>query len=66
MINAKSGKTKRNALILFFLSVFCRLTLSGIPSVVSICSTVEISTSKKKGRENIALKSKLNLPNNQA
>tara|TARA_Y100000294_G_scaffold35444_1_gene31047 strand:- start:859 stop:1071 length:213 start_codon:yes stop_codon:yes gene_type:complete len=66
MIKSKRGKTKRKALILFLLSVFLKLTLSGIPSVVKICSAVEILTSKKKGRENLAPKSKLNLPNNQA
>ena len=65
-MNNKRGETKRKALILFFLSVFFKLTLSGIPSVVRICSEVEIKTSKKKGRDNLALKNKLNLPNNQA
>jgi len=35
-IKAKSGSTKRNALILFFRSDFLRLTFNGIPSVVNI------------------------------
>ena len=35
-INAKSGSTKRNALILFIRSAFLRLTFNGIPSVVNI------------------------------
>ena len=36
IINAKSGSTKRNALILFIRSAFLRLTFNGIPSVVNI------------------------------
>ena len=35
-INAKSGSTKRNALILFILSAFLRLTFNGVPSDVNI------------------------------
>ena len=56
MINNKRGKTNKKALILFFLSVFLKLTLRGIPSVVRICSAVEILTSNKKGRDNPAPK----------
>ena len=48
MMNNKRGKTNKKALILFFLSVFFKLTLSGIPSVVKISFAVEIITSKKK------------------
>ena len=35
-INAKSGSTNKNALILFIRSAFLRLTFNGIPSVVNI------------------------------
>ena len=35
-INAKRGKTNRNALILFLFSAFLKLTFNGIPSLVSI------------------------------
>tara|TARA_B100001175_G_C18960095_1_gene380219 strand:+ start:194 stop:382 length:189 start_codon:yes stop_codon:yes gene_type:complete len=53
-IKRRSGKTKRNALILFFLSAFFRLCFKGIPSVVSN-SVVEIVTSQiKKARINLA------------
>ena len=52
IINNKSGATKRKALILFFLSVFLRLTLRGSPSVVNIWSVVEIISSNKKGELN--------------
>tara|TARA_B100001540_G_C15665529_1_gene577606 strand:+ start:689 stop:886 length:198 start_codon:yes stop_codon:yes gene_type:complete len=53
-IKRSKGKTNRNALILFFLSAFFKLCLSGIPSVVSN-SVVEIITSKlKKARINLA------------
>jgi len=49
IINSNSGKTKRKALILFFLSAFLKLCFNGIPSVVSI-SAVLITTSQiKKG-----------------
>jgi len=49
-MNNKSGKTNKKAFILFFLSVFLKLTLSGTPSVVRICSAVEILTSYNKKR----------------
>jgi hypothetical protein len=65
-MKSKRGDTNKKALILFLLSVFFKLTLSGIPSVVRICSAVEIITSNKKGRDNLALENKLNLSNNQA
>jgi hypothetical protein len=65
-MNNKRGKTNKKALILFFLSVFFKLTLRGTPSVVKICAAVEIRTSNKKGRDNLALENKLNFPNNQA
>ena len=56
IMNNKSGETNKKAFILFFLSVFLKLTLSGTPSVVRICSAVEMITSNKKGRDNLALK----------
>ena len=46
------GKTRRKARILFFRSVFLRLTLSGIPSVVNICSALEMIASVNKKGEN--------------
>jgi hypothetical protein len=44
-INNNKGKTKRKALILFIRSAFFKLTYKGNPSVVKICSVVEIKTS---------------------
>ena len=46
------GKTRRKARILFLRSVFLRLTLRGTPSVVKICSTVEMIASVNKKGEN--------------
>ncbi len=53
-ININNGKTNKNALILFFLSVFRRLTFKGNPSVVNICVPFEIVTSNKKGEKLIS------------
>ena len=44
-INSNNGNTRKKARILFRLSAFFRLCLSGIPSVVNN-SAVEIITSK--------------------
>jgi hypothetical protein len=44
-INKSNGPTKNNALSLFFLSAFLRLSSSGIPSDDNICSLLII----KKG-----------------
>ena len=46
------GNTRRKARILFFRSVFLRLTLRGTPSVVNICSAVEMIASVNKKGEN--------------
>tara|TARA_B100000686_G_scaffold102905_1_gene110270 strand:- start:278 stop:496 length:219 start_codon:yes stop_codon:yes gene_type:complete len=52
IIKSSNGATRRNALILFFLSAFLKLILRGTPSVVKICSVEEIETSLNiKGRE---------------
>ena len=53
-ININNGKTNKNALILFFLSVFRRLTFKGNQSVVNICLPFEIVTSNKKGEKLIS------------
>ena len=54
IIKSNSGKTNKNALILFFRSAFFKLCFNGIPSVVSSVE-VEIKPPKiNKGEINLA------------